>query len=205
MDLRGGQRDPCTRLAHVAELGGRGAKELSPHGRVEEQVVYFDGRARRTTAGGGRAKLAAGRFDFAAALALGRSAAEHQPADFGDRGQRLAAKPERANAEQVVGLGQFARGVAGQGQRQLVDRNAAAVIDHPDHFQPTLADRDVDPRGAGVDGVLHQLFHHARRPLDHLAGGDFVDQGWGKLMDGRHTETENGEKPHAKAQRREGR
>ena len=142
----------------------------------------------RTAARGRGADHAAGRLDLAAALALGRAAPQHQPADFGDRGQRLAAKPERADAEQIVGLGQFAGGVGGQGQRQLLDRNAAAVIDDPDHFQPALADRNVDPRRAGVDGVLHQLFHHARRPLDHLAGGDFVDQRWGKLTDGGHRE-----------------
>ena len=43
---------------------------------------------------------------------------------------------------------------------------------------PPCSDRDVDPRGPGVDGVLHQLLDHAGRPLDHLAGGDLVDQRW---------------------------
>ena len=117
----------------------------------------------------------------AAAVALRRAAPQHQPAHFGDRGQGLAAEAQRADAEQVVGLGQFAGGVAGHGQRQLVGRDAAAVVDHADQFQSALLDRHVDPRGPGIDGVFHQLLDHAGRPLDHLAGGDLVDQATGEV------------------------
>ena len=98
-----------------------------------------------------------------------------QLADLGDRGQRLAAKAERADAEQIVGVGDLAGGVAGDGQRQLVGRDAAAVIDDADQLDAPLLDSHVDPRRAGVDGVLQQLLDDAGRPLDHLAGGDLVD------------------------------
>ena len=37
---------------------------------------------------------------------------------------------------------------------------------------------------AGVERVLDQFLHHARRALDHLAGGDAVDDGFGQLADG---------------------
>ena len=40
---------------------------------------------------------------------------------------------------------------------------------------PPCGHRDVDPRRPGVDRVLHQLLDDAGRPLDHLAGGDLVD------------------------------
>ena len=40
------------------------------------------------------------------------------------------------------------------------------------------------PRGAGVERVLDQFLDHARRALDHFAGGDAVDHGFGKLADG---------------------
>ena len=39
-------------------------------------------------------------------------------------------------------------------------------------------------RRAGVERVLDQLLDDARRPLDHLAGGDAVDGGFGQLADG---------------------
>ena len=133
------------------------------------------------------AHVAAAGLDFRPAGAFRRAAPQHQPAHFGDRGQCLAAETQRADAEQIVGLGDFARGVAGQGQRQLLGRDAAAVIDHPHHFQPALRDRNVDSRGARIDGVLHQFLDHARRPFDDLAGGDFVDQGRGKEANGHET------------------
>ena len=56
-----------------------------------------------------------------------------------------------------------------------VDANeppAAAVGEH------------VDAARAGIERVLDQLLDHARRTLDHLAGGDAVDDGFGKLADG---------------------
>src|ERR1700674_2882753 len=44
----------------------------------------------------------------------------------------------------------------------------------------------LDPARASVERVLHQLLHHRRRPLHHLAGGDTVDHGFGQLTD-RHS------------------
>jgi hypothetical protein len=43
---------------------------------------------------------------------------------------------------------------------------------------------DVDPAGAGVDGVFHQFLDHARRTLDYFTGGDAVDELFGELADG---------------------
>ena len=40
---------------------------------------------------------------------------------------------------------------------------------------PPCSTRDVDPRRAGIDGVLQQFLDDARRPLNHFAGGDLVD------------------------------
>ena len=140
--------------------------------------------ADRAAARGHLAHDAAGGFDLRAALALRRAAPQHQPAHFGDRGQGLAAEAQRADAEQIVGLDDFAGGMAGQGQRQFVGRDAAAVIHYPHHLQSALDHRNVNSRGPGIDGVLHQLLDDARRPLDHLAGGDFVDQGLRERADG---------------------
>ena len=43
---------------------------------------------------------------------------------------------------------------------------------------------DTHVSGPGVDRVLHQFLHHRRRALDHLTGGDLVDEFDGELTDG---------------------
>jgi hypothetical protein len=49
---------------------------------------------------------------------------------------------------------------------------------------PAAIGEHVDPARAGVDRVLDQLLDHARRAFDHFAGGDAVDELFGKLADG---------------------
>ena len=66
--------------------------------------------------------------------------------DAADRRQGLAAKAERADAEQVVGVAQLAGGVAGEGERQVVGVDAAAVVDDADQLGAALLDVDVDAR-----------------------------------------------------------
>jgi len=70
------------------------------------------------------------------------------------------------------------------GQRQFLGRNPAPIIYYSNHFQPALRDRNINSPSPRIDRILHQLLDHATRPLDNLAGGDFVDQGLGKKVDG---------------------
>ena len=96
VDLRMGERQPRERLGRVAHLGLRRAQELVPHRRVEEQVAHFDRRADGAADRRDRLRLAADDFQLGAALGLRGAAADHEPADLGDRGQRFAAEAERA-------------------------------------------------------------------------------------------------------------
>src|SRR5262249_43378190 len=89
-------------------------------------------------------------------------------------------------AAEVLDTRQLAGGVAGQGQRQVVRLDAAAVIDHPDEVEAAVADLGVDACGAGVDGVLQQLLEDAGRSLDDLAGGDLADEHGRQLLDAWH-------------------
>ena len=56
-------------------------------------------------------------------------------------------------------------------------------IDHADQRLAAGRRGDLDPTRAGVDGILHQFLHNARRPLNDFTGGNLVDQGLGQLMD----------------------
>ena len=53
--------------------------------------------------------------------------------------------------------------------------NPVAVVDHAHQFDSALPHRHVDPRRSGIDRIFEQFFHHAGRPLNHLAGRDFID------------------------------
>ena len=64
--------------------------------------------------------------------------------------------------------------------------NSLAVVDDPDPLAAALLDLDVDPSGQCVDAVLQQFLDHARRPLDHLARGDLVDDPGVELLDAGH-------------------
>ncbi len=64
----------------------------------------------------------------------------------------------------------------GQRQGQLVRRNTATIVAHPDQLGAARLDIHVDAGRAGIQRILHQFFHHRGGPLNHLAGGDLVDQ-----------------------------
>ena len=92
-----------------------------------------------------------------------------------DRRQRLAAKAKRRDAGQIA-VGDFRRRVALDRERQVALVHAASVVDDADEAFAALFDRDVDARRAGVKRVLDELLDGGRRALDHLAGGDAIDE-----------------------------
>ena len=59
-------------------------------------------------------------------------------------------------------------------------RHAGTVVVDPDQPPPAAVGQDLDPAGAGVERILDQFLDHARRALDHLAGGDAVDERCGQ-------------------------
>ncbi len=69
-------------------------------------------------------------------------------------------------------------------QRQIGSGHAAAIVGNADPPPAAAIGENIDPAGAGVDGVFDQFLDHARGALDHFAGGDAVDDLFGELADG---------------------
>jgi hypothetical protein len=67
-------------------------------------------------------------------------------------------------------------GVALYRQDEIATVHAASIVGDADQAQAAAMRHHVDAAGTGVDGVLDQLLDDARRALDHLAGGDAIDE-----------------------------
>lgn len=100
-----------------------------------------------------------------------------------DRRQRLTAKTQRANVQKIVAI-ELRCCVALDRQCEIALRHARAVIGDADAPSPAAIRRNVDMRRACIDGVLDELLHNAGRPLDDLAGGNPVDNGFWQLTNG---------------------
>ena len=70
------------------------------------------------------------------------------------------------------------------GEHQIGLAHALAVVGDADEAAAAAVGEHVDAARAGIERVLDQFLDHARRTLDHLAGGDAVDDGFRKLADG---------------------
>ena len=189
VDPRIGQRQ----LGHDANDGrllrGGALQELGPRRRVEEQIPDLDGRAGCRV---GRARLPhdpALSDDEEPPRRGGGPRQERHPGDGEDGGQRLPAEPERADRVEV-GLRPELRGrMPLQREQAVFGGHPAPVVRHRDELAPGAPHRDLDTRRPRVQAVLDQLLDDRRRALDDLPGGDLVDDGVGKALDGRHGRT----------------
>ena len=85
--------------------------------------------------------------------------------------------------------------MAEEGGGQFLGGDAAAVVRHPDQAHAAPLDLHHHRRGAGVDGVFHQLLDHAGRALHHLAGGDQIRHMGVELLNMRHLASPFREEP----------
>ncbi len=84
--------------------------------------------------------------------------------------------PKRRDGFEVGRHADLRRRVPRNGERQLLARDAGAVVDDANALDATGGEVDVDLRRAGVDCVLEKLLQCRSGTLDHLAGGDLADQ-----------------------------
>ena len=60
-------------------------------------------------------------------------------------------------------------------ERQVLGRHADPVVADLDAVDAAAGQRDADAAGPGIDRILDQFLDRGGRTLDHLAGGDPVD------------------------------
>ena len=130
--------------------------------------------------------FAARHFDSRARSFLRGARFEQKPRHRSDGGQRLAAKTERRDGEQVFHIAQLAGGVALESQHGIVAQHPAAVIGNPNQSPAAVFDFDTKRFSARVQRIFEQLLDHRRWPLHDLARGDLVGNLVGKNADTAH-------------------
>ncbi len=124
-------------------------------------------------------------LDLPGLIGIAGARGQGQTRHGADRRQRLATEPQAHHLFEVFEVANLAGGVTGQGERQVIGGNTAAVIAHAQQLDAALLDIDVNTLGAGVEAVFQQLLDHRSRALNHLTSGDLVRQSWAEQLDAR--------------------
>ena len=168
------QRHAADDLCRLDRLGSVSLQELEAGGGCEEQILHVDFGAGRQGRGPGRREAASLHRHHMRVPAAAGPRCNGQAAHRADRGQRLAPETQVTDIDQII-IGKLRCGVAFNRQRQILRPHADAVVRNTDQALAAAAESDVDLPCPGINGVLDEFLHHARRTLDHLAGGDAVD------------------------------
>ncbi|EEG24102.1 hypothetical protein EIKCOROL_01183 [Eikenella corrodens ATCC 23834] len=167
-------------------FGVFGFEEFAPGGGVEEEVGHFHAGAYGMGGRGGRLDLPVAGAHLAGGSAAFLAAGEGEAGHGGDAGQPFAAKTHAAHVFQILQRGDFAGGVAGEGEREVVGVDAAAVIGHADEADAAAGQLNLDAGGAGINTVFDDFFERGSGAFHHFAGGDLVHEVVGQGMDTGH-------------------
>ena len=149
------QRETLDQPGDVSEFGGFGAQELAPRRQIEEKVAHFHQGALRLRRGGRRLHLATVDPQLGAARRADDPRGDAQAGDRTDRRQRLTAETHRADRREVEGGRYLAGRVPLHRERQLILRDAVAIVEHAHQRHATRFAVDLDAARAGVEAVLH--------------------------------------------------
>ena len=168
------QRQMLHQPRHGGGLGTVLLHEFQPGRGVVKEIRHPDGGALRGALLPDRLHVSALAMDGGTYGILRPSGQHIHPADSGNGRQGFAPEAQRPDFGQILRCPELAGGVAQKGGGQLLRRNAAAVVRHPDQAHAAPLDLHHDGGGSGVDGVFHQLLYNGGGALHHLAGGDQV-------------------------------
>ena len=171
---------------HVCQLGRFGAEKFTAGGCVEEEIGHGQRGAAWQSSVIHVEDFAPGDLDARSGGILSSGRLQRHAGHRGNGGQRLAAKSQRGDREQVVGGAQLGGGVALESQQCVVAIHAVAVVSEPDELASARLHLDANAVGSGVQCVLQKLFHHRGRPVHHLACGDLIGNLIGKYADTAH-------------------
>jgi hypothetical protein len=94
----------------------------------------------------------------AAMRGIAGAARERKPRDRGDGGERFAAEAHGHHAFEIIERSDLAGGMPRQCERQLVTRDAGAIVLDLHAPHAAFVERHGDARRAGVQTVFQQLF-----------------------------------------------
>ena len=157
-------------LINMAALGAILLQEFQAGRHIVEQVFHPHHRSNRRAHLLQLPHMPALHPQARRRVGRGRPRSDGQARHRADRGQRLAAKTQRGNAEQVGGALQLAGGVPFYRQRQLASRDAAAIIGNLDLAFARSFDMDGKLAGPSIQGVFQQFFNGRGRALNDFAG-----------------------------------
>ena len=182
-DLGPRHGQPPHHFADRFGLGAVGLEKFQPRRRRIKEIADLDARTLRQRRRRDRRFRPAFHRQRPGMRLAGVAGGDVELGYRADRGQRLAAESERTDAQQVLVV-ELGGGVALDRESEIGVGHAAAVVGDGDLSPAAAVGENIDPARAGVDGILDQFLDHARRTLDHLAGGDAVDDLFGQLSDG---------------------
>ena len=161
----------------IAQFGARGLEKLEPRRRGEEKIADLDSCSLRVGIGPQRSHSP--RFHSQThGLGTVRGATGHRQAGHrGNRREGLAAETQCRNVDEIV-VRQFRGRMAFESEEEFRFRHAMAVVAHQDETAPAIAQNHLDLSRTCVEGVFDQLLYGSRRPFDHFARGDAIDEGF---------------------------
>src|SRR5688572_28972483 len=180
------ERDALEDLVAMRVLGRFGFEELATRRRVEIEILHLDARSRIV---GCRRRLAYGAalgHDRPAMLRLTSPASQRQVGNGGDAGKRLAPKAEARDALEIIARRDLAGCMTCERELELFPGYPDTVITDLDEPSAAACRADVHLASARVEAVFEQLLQCGRRPFDHFARRDLVDQQIGKHVNRDH-------------------
>ncbi len=164
---------------YVRQLRRLRAQKLPPRRRIEKQIRNRNRRPARHSGIVHMQNLAARNLHprprrlLARLVCAGRRLQRH-PRHRGNRRQRLTAKSQRRNLQQVVRRAQLRSRVPLKGQQRIVAVHAVSIVGHANQLASTRLNLHANPRSPGIERIFEQFLHHRRRPVHHLARGNLV-------------------------------
>src|SRR5690606_7058313 len=104
------------------------------------------------------------------------SGSDREASYGGDRGQRFPSEAHGDHMLQLIQRRNLAGGVATQGQRQFLGRNATTVVYDGDSPYATSLQARLNGARRGVQGIFGQFLKNWGGPVNGLASRNLADE-----------------------------